>query len=283
VQDEIVRAIVTEMQVKLVDGAQARTWRRSTSNSLAYDWFLRGEYARRQHLTRQNLELVKYCARKAIEYDPNFPNAYTLLAGVTRLGLWAGVSHDIEMDLEQIYRSVARAMELDPELPSAIAQSGFTELMKKNFDSGLELLERAMRKDPEAANIVGAYATGLNMAGLHRQGLEVINNAIHLTPVPPAWMELIIGLVLFHLDRFDEAIGSLRSACASGYGRNPYLHLVAAYSALGMAPEGESALSELRQLGVDASLAALLRVRPYRLAEDRERLAKWLAKAGVTS
>src|SRR5262249_48904812 len=79
VQDEITGKIVAALDVEMVEGEQARMWRRSTTNMEAYQSFMRG----REHLillTREELAIARHHLERAIELDPKFGLAYTQLA-----------------------------------------------------------------------------------------------------------------------------------------------------------------------------------------------------------
>ncbi len=69
---------MTELDVKLVEGEQARVWRRTTDNPEAYDYFLRGNkvYYR---MTQEDNALARMLSQEAIELDPKFAAAVTLL------------------------------------------------------------------------------------------------------------------------------------------------------------------------------------------------------------
>ena len=74
-QDEITMKIMTELQVKLTDGEQARLEVKNTNNVEAYAKFLQG----RHYLLQRNPEdriRARQMFEEAIALDPEYANAY---------------------------------------------------------------------------------------------------------------------------------------------------------------------------------------------------------------
>ncbi|HVO82714.1 MAG TPA: adenylate/guanylate cyclase domain-containing protein, partial [Terriglobales bacterium] len=76
VQDEVVEGIVTELDVRLVNGEQARAWRRSTRNAEAYDLFRQAQFILQHLQTPPNVEHARAMLEKAEALDPRFVAAY---------------------------------------------------------------------------------------------------------------------------------------------------------------------------------------------------------------
>ena len=79
VQDEITRQIVTELDVKLVAGEDARVWRKTLTNVIAYLYYLRGLELRFIMSPESNAQARAF-HEQAISLDPGFAIAYSGLA-----------------------------------------------------------------------------------------------------------------------------------------------------------------------------------------------------------
>jgi adenylate cyclase len=81
IQDEITMKIITELQVKLTSGEQARLRAKGTDNLAAYLRMLQGNQGN-QYFLRMNKEdnaLARKMAEEAIALDPEYPTPYALL------------------------------------------------------------------------------------------------------------------------------------------------------------------------------------------------------------
>ena len=80
-QDEITMKIMTELQVKLTDGEEARLEVKNTNNVEAYAKFLQG----RHYLLQRNPEdriRARQMFEEAIALDPEYANAYAGLSAI---------------------------------------------------------------------------------------------------------------------------------------------------------------------------------------------------------
>ena len=79
VQDEITRNIVTALHVQLLEGEQARVWRKSTQSPQDYDRYLKGvALARRTGNSQTNQQAIRLVTQ-AIDEDANFSQGHTAL------------------------------------------------------------------------------------------------------------------------------------------------------------------------------------------------------------
>src|SRR5262249_54893025 len=78
-ESEITRDILNKMGLGSVDQVREDNRRRGTTNSVAYSWYLQGNYAWNQR-TPESLTQAYDCYKRAIEADPNFALAYAGLA-----------------------------------------------------------------------------------------------------------------------------------------------------------------------------------------------------------
>ena len=79
VQDDIVASIIEETEVRLVDGEQARTWRRATSNREATRLFFNAWYSWRSGVDREGADAIFRMLHQAVALDPGFSCAHVTL------------------------------------------------------------------------------------------------------------------------------------------------------------------------------------------------------------
>ena len=280
VQDEIVRAIVTELHVKLLEGEQARSWRKSTNSAQAYDYFLRAMQDRHGLATRQEVELAIGHAKQAVALDPGFAHAHAVLASLYRVAVILGYPPDPRQTLNDAAWSARRAVELDPSIARGHLNLGLIAILRKEFDEGEALLRKAMALEPESSDSMGLVALGLVMLGRHGEALSLADQAIALTPRRPSWMDFVKGLALFHLERFSDALPSLAAACQGGFARHFVVaYTAAAHAALGQDEQARAAVGRLLELWPGFRGEARLQANFFRLEQDRERFRRHFLRA----
>jgi adenylate cyclase len=146
IQDEISKAIVAALQLKLLPNEKKAIEHRGTSSAEAYNLYL---MARQHWITgslgdvRRDETIVRIC-RQATHLDPNYARAWALMAlSQTELKFWHGKPEDGLATAE-------KALSLDPNVPEAhiiraryLAEDG-------RYDEANEHIETALRLDPNS-------------------------------------------------------------------------------------------------------------------------------------
>jgi TolB-like protein len=117
IQDNVAQQVASHLRLQLDPAQQARLTKRSTSNPVAYESYLKGLYIFDQRVTlpKPQWEEATDFFRKAIEADPNFALAHAQLAYV--YATWA-VFHEPTVLLwaERAKEEINLAQALDPQL-----------------------------------------------------------------------------------------------------------------------------------------------------------------------
>src|SRR5713101_5488619 len=141
-QDEIVRRIVTTLNLQLDLMQRGTDVRQTTDNLEAYDDFLRGlEY--RQTLSEDRNAKARQMFEKAIGLDPKYAQAYAYL-GLTYWLDWVSQwTHDPHT-LDRAFQLGQQAIALDDSLPVAHMVMGLIYVFKKHYDQATAEAERAI-------------------------------------------------------------------------------------------------------------------------------------------
>jgi adenylate cyclase len=146
IQDEISKAIVAALRVKLLPAEKKAIERRGTSNVDAYNLYLMA----RQHWTggasgdvRRDQAIVRIC-QQATALDPNYAQAWALMAlAQSELRFEHAFPDDPMMAAE-------RALALNPDLPEArCAKARYLEEEGRTEEANGEI-QAALRLDPES-------------------------------------------------------------------------------------------------------------------------------------
>jgi TolB-like protein/class 3 adenylate cyclase len=149
-QEEITRKIVVHLALKLTDVEGERLEHLYTSNPEAYDYRLRGlEYL--WHFTKETSAQARQMFERAIELDPTYAVAYSLL-GWTYLWEWGFQWSQDPQNLEQAFALAQKALALDDSHPQSHELLGLVHLLKnKQPEQAVTEMERAVALSPKRA------------------------------------------------------------------------------------------------------------------------------------
>ncbi len=148
-QDEISRAIVDALKVKLLPEEKKAIEKHGTENVDAYNLYL---MARQAYATgfegdnRRNQVIVRLC-RRATEIDPHYADAWAMIA-LAEMLLGSTIAHDSEGGLS----AAERALSLNPDLAEAHAVKARI-LWGERREEAFREIEMALRLDPESHEV----------------------------------------------------------------------------------------------------------------------------------
>ena len=211
IQDEIARAIVAALEIKLARGDTAPLVRRSTDNPEAYDLYLRGRYFWSRRTGPDIKKAIEYLSR-AIARDSSYAVAYSGLADAY---LVEGNSNFIapRIAFPRARAAALKALALDETLAEAHVSLG---RLLVNYDWDPPRAEREFRRaialNPGYALAHIWYALWmLRPQGRLDEALREARIGLRLDPLAP-YMHRLVGNVLQAARRYDEAIEQHRRA-----------------------------------------------------------------------
>ena len=313
-QDRITERIVTALEVNLTQSEQSAD--RSTKSPVAHDAFLRGWAHYRRHTPEAFVSAVSHF-EQAIEHDPNYSLAYAALALIYWKALeksdssmsdawyafhwYPSQKSSWEEERERFAYYLNRAME-DPGALAYQAMAIKYSLQGRHNQAVAEA-RRAIAVDPN--NPVGyeALAGSLIYLGRPEDGAEAIQRAMRLDPRHPFEYLFWLGLAQFNMDKYEQAVETLRDATEGDPGNiRALIVLAAAYGKLGRIEEARLTLeaqnlvrrtrgaqrpdSVVVRGGIDSALLGSLALEDldswlFHESDDRDRLREGLRAAGV--
>jgi TolB-like protein/Flp pilus assembly protein TadD len=310
IQEEISRAIVNALEVRLVAGPGRPLVEGHTENLRAYNLYLQGRYhwnKRTETGTRKGIEYFE----QAIAEQPNYAAAhagladsYALLASVARPKdvmpkAKAAALKTLEIDntFAQAHASLAfvlsfydwdwpaaereyqRAIELNPGNATAHQwYSGYLRAVGR-MDQAFNEMKRAQELDPLS------LAAGRDMGRLFRsmrqydRAIEQYRKVLELDPnFPSAYMHL--GMAYEEKRMYKEAVAAFEKARSLGGANSLILgSLGHGYAVSGNRPGAERLLEELRDLSMRGYASPISRVLIYIGLGERDRAFEWLDRA----
>ena len=145
IQDEITHAIVDQLKVKLLPEEKKAIATPPTKNVEAYTYYLRG----RQFIymcSKSYVLLARRMFAKAVELDPDYARAYAGIADCdSMLHSW----HHVDVSIDGILATSAKALALDPELAEAHASRGVALQFVGSYEEATAEFEHALTLDPD--------------------------------------------------------------------------------------------------------------------------------------
>ncbi len=218
VQDEIARAIVEKLKVKLVGSPDQPLVKRAT-NLEAYQLYLHGRFcfARRY---KGMLERAVESFTRAISLDPGFAPAYAGLAlALGPTGFW-GIAPAGPLRAKAL-SAAERAVALDESLAEAHeALAVVHEFLDWNWGVSEREFTRALALDPRASETHAFFAQSLAIAGRVADAEREAQQAMTLDPLSP--LVLFIASSAYAIGRqFAEAIRITKEALSLDPGSVP--------------------------------------------------------------
>jgi adenylate cyclase len=199
IQDEITKAIVDQLKIRLVPAERKAIAQNPTDNVEAYTYYLRG----RQYFhnsTRWFLGLARQMFAKAVAIDPMYARAYAGIAICdTRLVGWFGDP----IPVEEILATAGKAIALAPDLPEAHAARAEALSGTGRRAEAEEEFEKALALDPDHFEANLFYARHLHRARETEKAIPFFIRAIEVQP-EDYQAPLLLDQSLRALGRKDE-------------------------------------------------------------------------------
>lgn len=286
VQDEIVREIVTSLDVQLREGEQHRVWSSGTKNleawecvRLATDACLGGA-ADEQPRGRELID-------RALELDPSYAIAWVMRGWLyfTEADVAGGLGDSDQRSEAQAaaFRCGYRALEIDPDCADAHGLLALTHLDAGEHDMAIKMADKAVNLAPNNAENLGGVAQAvMTKSGQPERGLELIKRAMRLCPFYRPGFLRSLGMAYRMCGRLEEAVACYRESLKreTGY-LAAYVNLASVLGELGRSDEAREAARDLLAQEPDFSIAAYTAGLSYRNPSDIERIADGLRKAGL--
>jgi tetratricopeptide (TPR) repeat protein/predicted Ser/Thr protein kinase len=181
IQDEISRAIVDVLKIRLLGDDRTAFVKRHTDNLEAYNAYTQGRFLWNKRTEEHILKSIEYF-EKAIELDPDYALAYVGLADAYAV-LPSNVGTPVEEVLPKAREAVKKALELDDELAEAHASLGLISGMGEERENAEKEFLRAIELNPGYAYAHYWYSTWLGSMGRTEAEMREVEIASELDPL----------------------------------------------------------------------------------------------------
>ena len=280
VQEEVRREILTHLALKLTDEEQGRFERASTPHPEAYDSLRRAQEYYYRGTPTDNAR-ARQLGEKAIEADPTYARAYSLLAS-TYFVAWVNQwSHDPQT-IDRAFALAQQTLTLDDSWLGARELVALIYLLRdKQPEQALAVVKQSLAQVPNW--FAGYVALGVlfNATGRPEETIKLQEQAMRLSPRSDRFLPVLGGAYRL-LGRNEEALTALKGALAVNRNHlGAHLDLAAIYSELGREEEARAEAAEVLRLSPNFSLEIHRQRLPYVQPAVSARLLTALHKAGL--
>jgi eukaryotic-like serine/threonine-protein kinase len=312
VQEEISKDISRQLSLKLVGDDEKKLAKRSTEDTEAYQFYLKGRFHWNKRKAEDLQKAVGYF-NQAIEKDPQYALAYAGLASAYAIlpeysSLPAGefipkaeaaskkaleldatlaephavlglIKFEYQWDWEGAEKELKRAMELDPNYPTAYHWYSNSLEEQGRLEEALAWIRRAQDLDPLSTVISSNAGEVLSFMQRHEDAIEQLNKTLELDPTFPAAL-VVLGDLYAQQNKYDDAIGALQRVRQILGADNPYGagDLGYVYAKAGKRNEAIDILNHLLEFSRKGSALSVQIAYVYAGLGDKEQAFAWLEK-----
>jgi TolB-like protein/Tfp pilus assembly protein PilF len=255
VQDEIIKKIITAMQVELTEGEQIKASARGTDNLEAYLKHLQALY-KISKFDIENNASAKQLAEEAIALDPKYAMAHRDLAIAHRMDVWLGTSKFPKHSMDKCVELLRKALTLDPNYADAYSSLAFSLSMAGKHLKAVSTAEHAVALNPNSANAHAILGNTLRFSGRSEDAILEYKKAIRLNPIPPAYYLFGLGHAYCLTGQYEKAIKWCKKAIlVAPDAYLPHLTMTVVYSMAGKDKEARASAAEVLRTNPKYSLS----------------------------
>ena len=210
-QDEIVRTITISLLGEIEISSLQRAKRKATENISSYEYLLRGKEMHHRFDKEANNQAREFFD-KAVQADPSNAQAHawkacTIGQGVAR-GFLEGDPNEI---IDQAMESISRAMDLNENDFECHRMLSAVYLSRHEYQLAEEHGRRAHDMNPNDPRVLAGYGEVLARVGKPDEGIELLEKALSLDPIPQGQMNsdnryTDLTLAYFYAGDFEKCI-----------------------------------------------------------------------------
>ena len=280
-QDQIAKRIITELQVELTEGEQARIYDKGTKNFEVYLKVLEARSLIRNNNIEDNHK-ARQILKDCISVEPNYAPAYRWLGAAHFSGAVLGAAASKKEAFDNTFKYAQKAVSIDDSYGDAYGLLGFSYVLKRKYENSIPILEKALKLDPNGADTNFYLAMSLLYLDDLEKALSFQKKAIRLNPIAPSIYLNIMAAIHRSKGDYEEAL--VWSEKAVKQNPNHIISRVNHCSILVLAGKKEEALvhaDKVKELNPKFSVKKLERSLPYKNPGVKKTYIDALRKSGL--
>ena len=287
VQDDITLNIVIALQVKLTEGEQARI-QHSTEDLEAWALTVKAHGLLRTYV-RENIASSRELLKNAVEIDPNYAYAWTLLGWTYwNEGVFYSAFCDRGKSFERASRMAQKALSIDDKSSYVHALLSALYLSQQNYDEAVAAGEKTIDLDQNSADNYAIVAITMQGVGKFDNAISLLKQAMRLDPYYPNWYLGRLGMCYQMVGRYKESAAAFeetikryqKEGSAAPWDRI-YLYLAATYALMGRLEEARNLVSKALEFNPKMTVDLWRKRHEYKDPEHTERILDAMRAVGL--
>jgi adenylate cyclase len=282
-QDQIAQSVTATMEPRLFAAEHTRFQSRRPENLDAWGFVMKAMPHVWSWRSTQEIETAIGLLARALEIEPDYPRANSLLAWARATGVHQGWA-EARGALTGARSMAQRAVQADPDDPWSHFAAGYVHMISRDFRQAVTELNEAIALNPSFAFAHLILGVTYGFGGIPEDGLKHIAIATRLSPrdFTKSANFSSSGLCHFIAGRFDEAADCERRAVELQPDFvSAWRTYAAAAGMAGRQDEATRALSQAKQLQPSLSIEWVEKYYQIVDARDRGVYIKGLRAAGL--
>jgi TolB-like protein/Tfp pilus assembly protein PilF len=310
-QSEIARDVSSKLKSKLSGAEEAVLAKSYTANPEAYQLYLKGRFQWNKR-TGESLRKAIEFFHQAIEQDPRYALAYAGLAdafmvlhfhggvapaesyGKAKTAARQALALDetlaeahtalayvlfrYDWKADDAFREFQRAIELNPNYPTAHHWYGESLTLAGRFDDGIAALRRAQELDPLSLVINTDIGNACYYARRYDAAIEQLHKTLELDQ-NFAYAYFNLGLAHTMKGQYAEALTAFRRAQQLNDGPHLLANLAYCYAASGQRAEAVQLVKQMHEIAAQRYVSAYSFAVAYAGLGERDQALQWLEKS----
>ncbi len=279
-QDDVVAKIVAALDIEVVGGDIARSYREELDGE-SVEVVYRGLHEVSLG-TADSLRRAGRHFEEVIERNPEKPIGYALSAW---LNLWAALGDTVDDPADHYARATdfsRSAVEHGDTTGIGNTVLAHVLVMQRDWEGAFEAAAKATAERPSCDLSFGVAASVMRYLGRWEEAVDLASRAIRLSPLMSNWYRSTLASALFVGEDYEIAAEMAEDVVARDENNTEaLLTLAAAQAALGRERHASAALDHARQTAPGLNADGLRDDLPYRDDSTRDRLVERLVEAGL--
>jgi adenylate cyclase len=284
IQEDVSRqvsAVLASNYGVIAEAGQTEAQRRAPTSLAAYDCVLRYYHHQRTLEAREHAR-VRACLERAVELDPDYADAWAVLANVYAQEHRQGFNPRPELydPRERSLAAAERAVEIEPRNPTAQLMLANALFDRQDVVGFRAAGERAIALNPNDPDILAHFGTRLVYMGEWERGFALVSKAIALNPEFPEWYRDPLIFYYYQRGDYERALAESQRGELSRLWRLLFRAMI--LGQLGRSEEAQPAIEAALELKPDVRESLWDMARVWNVPDpDIEHTADGLRKAGL--
>ena len=278
IQDEVTRAIIGALPLRLEAADIERVKRKSPQDLAAYDYVLRGKILHHHGTREANAEALDVLNR-AIEVDPEYAQAYAWKACTLRQAILRGYTDRPDAFNAARIENAEKALALDENDMECLRILCEIHMEQEDLDKAEHYHNRAFALNPNDPRMLAQRGELMIWLGRAAEGADWVQRAMELDPLGANSFAHLLGRALRADGRYQEAIAAYKRVPTAR--DQHHAEMAACYARLGMDQEAMVQRDETLRLNPNFSIEAYVTGLSYRNTAERTHIRESLESAGL--